>query len=286
MARAELVDGYLAAVGVERALPSLALLTTLTRRHVERFAFCSVGPRLGLALPLDVDSLFARIVVHRRGGYCFEHNGLFFEVLQELGFSVQLVLARVIHNQDTHPGLTHRITCCTIDDERYVVDVGFGALGPSDPVIVSPRELAEHDRVFRVVCGRPDDLKPLLLVDGRDPSMVDGAALEFHLQTRKDGQPWSLYRFEFVRYGQADCELGHFFSHKHPDAVFVNHLVASRILPDEIRSLRNRVCWFLRATGHQEVKVTSAPHLQTLLLDSSDVVITDDEAERLFGALP
>ena len=93
------------------------------------FAFGSVGPRLGDELPLDIKSLFDRLVVRRRGGYCFEQNGLFYEVLDELGYAPRLYLARVIHGQDIHPGLTHRISLVTYGGTDYVVDVGFGADG-------------------------------------------------------------------------------------------------------------------------------------------------------------
>ena len=55
---------------------------------------------------------------------------------------------------------------------------------------------------------------------------------EYHMQLWQDGEFFSLYRFELARYGPADCEVGHFYSHRHPHATFVNHLVASRILAD------------------------------------------------------
>lgn len=54
-------------------------------------------------------------MVRRRGGYCFEHNGLLCEMLEALGFEVTLYLARVIYNRDIHPGLTHRITLVHLD---------------------------------------------------------------------------------------------------------------------------------------------------------------------------
>lgn len=58
-------------------------------------------------------------------------------MLEALGFEVTLYLARVIYNRDIHPGLTHRITLVHLDGERYLVDVGFGPLGPDLPVGLS-----------------------------------------------------------------------------------------------------------------------------------------------------
>ena len=134
MERAEVTDRYLDALGLERAAPTLSALTEITRRHVATFPFSSVGPRLGDDLPLDLDALFDRIVARHRGGYCFEQNGLLFEVLLELGYDVHVQLARVIYNRDYLPGLTHRVTRVVLDDRTYVADVGFGPLGPPVPV--------------------------------------------------------------------------------------------------------------------------------------------------------
>ena len=110
MTLTEITDDYLSVLGLQRRHPDLAFLRDLTSGHVANFSFSSVGPMLGDNLPLDIAALHQRIVVRRRGGYCFEQNGLLHAVLGELGFPVELYLGRVIYNQDTHPGLTHRIT--------------------------------------------------------------------------------------------------------------------------------------------------------------------------------
>jgi N-hydroxyarylamine O-acetyltransferase len=260
--RAEIADRHLAALGLARDRPRLPYLEEITRRHVATFAFSSVGPRLGDDLPLDAASLLDRIVVRRRGGYCFEQNGLLFEVLSDLGFRVRLLLARVVNNQDVHPGLTHRITLVELDEGPFVADVGFGPLGPPRPVPMPPAEDASG---FRVVERRPG---------------------EFHMQSRVEGEPFSLYRFELATYGPSDCEVGHFYSHRHPDAVFVNNLVASRILDAEIRSLRNRDYWVLRPGGDVRTRVDSPRALRILLEEELGVHVSDNESRRLFEALP
>lgn len=263
--RSEITEGYLRSLGVPRSAPDLELLRELTSRHVATFAFCSVGPRLGEDLPLDCASLYERIVVRRRGGYCFEQNGLFFEMLQELGFAVRLYLGRVIYDQDTHPGLTHRITMVDLEDELYVADVGFGPLGPRFPVPMSGQESIEGHRVFRI---------------------SERSEGEFHMQTLKDGGFFSLYRFELARYGQADCELGHFFSHRHAKATFVNHLVVSRILGGEVRSLRNRVYWIIKEAEETVEEISEASRLRALLHDELGVRVTDSESQYLFEISP
>lgn len=152
----EILDQYLEALDLKPQRADFAFLREIVQRHVARLAFCSVGPRLGDALPLDVASLHDRIVVRRRGGYCFEHNGLLYEMLEALGFEVTLYLARVIYNRDIQPGLTHRITLVHLDAERYLVDVGFGPLGPDLPVGLSQASVARGGA--RVSRGRAQSL--------------------------------------------------------------------------------------------------------------------------------
>ncbi len=150
-----LLDRYLNAVEVEPGAPTMSLLEQLTRRHVARFPFASIGPQLGDPLPLDVDALFDRIVVRRRGGYCFEQNGLMFDILRGLGFDTTMVLARVLLSGADHPPLTHRFTMVTLDDRRYLVDVGFGATGPPTPVLFDPSEPGEGR--YRIVECEPGE---------------------------------------------------------------------------------------------------------------------------------
>lgn len=229
------------------------------------FSFGSIGPRLGDSLPLDLPSLYDRIVVRKRGGYCFEQNGLLYDVLDELGFKVTLQMARVLLNQDVHPGLTHRMTLVDVEGARYIVDVGFGSMGPRLPVNITKGMPPPAEHPYWVQETRPGELC---------------------LHTMKDGAPWMLYRFELVRYGPADCELGHFWSHKHPKANFVNNLIAARKLDGEIHSLRNRDYWILRPNGDEPHVVADATDLKRILTQVFGFDVTDTECARLFAEMP
>jgi N-hydroxyarylamine O-acetyltransferase len=260
MDRADLTAAYLDALGLAAADPSRALLADLVRRHVAALAFTSVGPRLGDDLPLDPEALVDRIVVRRRGGYCFEHNGLLFEVLRDLGYEPRLVLARVLLSGKPHPPLTHRISLVDVDAVPHVVDVGFGAPGPHLPVPMTGEEVGSAWRRFRVVEARPG---------------------HWHMQTRA-GDDWlSLYRFELLEYGQSDCEIGHFYSHRSPRASFTTTLVASVIHDDEVRSLRDTEYRVIRAGAEETTGVASAEQLRELLATQLGVDVTPDEAARL-----
>jgi N-hydroxyarylamine O-acetyltransferase len=264
MENAEMVREYLQVLSLHNRELDFEFLNDVVKRHVATFAFSSVGCWLGEDLPLDFKSLHNRIVIQRRGGYCFEQNGLLYRVLDELGFSPELYLARVIYNQDTHPGLTHRITMVEHEGQRYVLDVGFGSLGPRIPVPMSEIESNDGERIFRISERRPG---------------------EYHMQVFKDGDFFSLYRFELARYGQADCELGHFYSHRHPDAAFVNHLVGSLIQESETRSLRDLEYWVVQKSGTQHRKITDSEELRRILVGELGVQVTEEECRRLYEGL-
>ena len=263
-AGAPLLPRYLARLGLATSAPSLKLLEQLMTRHLEQFPFATVSVQLGEEMPLALPSLFERLVERRRGGYCFEQNALLLAMVEAVGFEARLCLARVIYNEDIHPGLTHRITLVALEGVDHLVDVGFGPLGPRVPVPLGGAERVDGWRRYRVAEPRTG---------------------EFHLQCLKDADWYSLYRFELHRYGETDCELGHFYSHRHPAAVFVNNLVVTRLLPDRILSLRNRDYRVMTAQGEELQSVDNAALLHRLMSDEFALQVTPDEAGRLFAAL-
>ncbi|MGI9569907.1 MAG: arylamine N-acetyltransferase [Desulfobulbia bacterium] len=150
------------------------------------------------------------------------------------------------------------------EGKPYVLDVGFGPLGPRIPVPISGDESNDRDKVFRIAEIQPG---------------------EYHMQVTNDGGFYSLYRFELSRYGQADCELGHFYSHRHPDAAFVNNLVVSLILVSEIRSLRNLEYRVITQSDTQNIKIDESEDLWKIIVGELGVQITEDEGCQLYERL-
>ena len=108
---------------------------------------------------------------------------------------------------------------------------------------------------------------------------------EYHMQVLKDGQFFSLYRFELVRYGQADCELGHFYSHRHPNAAFVNHLVVSLLQKTETRSLRDLAYSVVTNSDNRTQTIENSEQLRQLLVGELGLQVTEDESHRLYEKL-
>jgi len=65
-------------------------------------------------------------VTRKRGGYCYEVNGVFALILQALGFQVQCLLARVLDGFSTLRPRSHQLLLVTVEDEPWIADVGFG----------------------------------------------------------------------------------------------------------------------------------------------------------------
>ena len=92
-----------------------------------------------------------------RGGYCFEHNRLFQAVLEQLGFRVTPLIARVRWQvpADVRTGLTHMLLRVDLDGRSWLVDVAFGST--ADRAAGVPAERAAGNAARRVPhrAGRP-----------------------------------------------------------------------------------------------------------------------------------
>ena len=80
--------------------------------------------------------LFDKIVLNKRGGYCFEINGFFMAVLEGLGYQCIPLAGRLLFNRQVYGRMSHRTTVVLLDGKRYICDVGYGsglsADGPLD----------------------------------------------------------------------------------------------------------------------------------------------------------
>ena len=103
---------------------------------------------------LAIDDLFDKIILRRRGGYCFEMNGFFCAILQEMGFPAYGVLTRLSRDGKTFGGYLHRMNLTEADGVRYICDVGYGGDCFCRPLRLEydvPQTV--HGMVYRVVPG-------------------------------------------------------------------------------------------------------------------------------------
>lgn len=126
---------YLARIDcVPPARSDRAALAALHRAHVAAIPFENLDVRSGKGIALDLPSLVGKLVHARRGGYCFEQNGLFAAVLRTLGFAVVPLGARVRLRATRTLPRTHQLLLVEVGGEPWVADVGFGAQTLLEPV--------------------------------------------------------------------------------------------------------------------------------------------------------
>ncbi len=140
---------------------------TLARLHNAQFhtiPFENFDILLGRGIDLTPQTVFNKLVLKKRGGYCFELNGLFLQALKALGFKARALLARV-HVTGTPSGRGHQLELISIDGRDWLADVGFGGNSPRMPIpmeLDSPAYLDALKTHFGIeLDALYDDLKPL-----------------------------------------------------------------------------------------------------------------------------
>jgi len=129
------VSAYLDRLGLDPATddpPDLPTLRRLQHAHVTTVPFETLaitgdpyGTRTGEGVDLSLPHLYEKIVERRRGGYCFELNGLFYRLLDEVGYEADRVAARVVSDGALRTPANHHAIVVELD-QRYLVDVGTG----------------------------------------------------------------------------------------------------------------------------------------------------------------
>jgi N-hydroxyarylamine O-acetyltransferase len=137
------VGVYLERIGLARP-PAATLdgLAELGLAHLYTVPFENLDIAAGRPLSLDPDALYDKIVVRRRGGFCYELNGLFAQLLRELGFEVTLLAGQTVDPTDGTPGPERAHLVLRVDlDRPWLVDVGWGEVYRRP---IALRDGAEH----------------------------------------------------------------------------------------------------------------------------------------------
>jgi N-hydroxyarylamine O-acetyltransferase len=132
--------------------PSLAVLDSLQASHLMSVPFENLDIHYGRKILLDIERIAEKIMNDNRGGFCYELNGLFYELLRSLGFKVKIISARGYNreSQSYGPEYDHLAVVATLDNRDYLADVGFGEFAFS-PLLIELDTIQEDKRGnFRV----------------------------------------------------------------------------------------------------------------------------------------
>jgi len=211
---------------------SAECLRELHLAHATHVPFENIEVLMRRPMQLDIESLWRKLVVERRGGYCFEQNSLFAAVLEKVGFTVRRLAARVRMGAAGVRPRTHMLLMVEADGRQWLCDVGFGGDALMCPVAWVPGETsAQFAWKYRIIEEAPG----------------------YVLQTWR-GDGWvDLYGFTMEEQFAIDYEMANFYTSTHPDSFFRKQLMVHLPGPEVRVTLVNRRLIERRPEGASEV---------------------------------
>ncbi len=200
--------------------PSAETLRRLHLAHLQSVPFENLSIHAGEPIRLDDEALFDKVVARRRGGFCYELNGLFAALLRELGFDVAMLSAEVKGAGDFSPAYDHMALLVTLED-RWLADVGFGD-SFREPLRLDERgEQTEGDLAYRV----EETGDGRLILSRREARREEGGTWKAPI--------WKAqYRFGLEPHVYADYADRCHFHQTSPDSHFTRNRICSLATPD------------------------------------------------------
>jgi len=286
------IDLYLAHIGLpfnaENAKKEvqenpLGFLTSLQRHHMARVPFDSLALHYSphRSLSLHPEALFGKIVRAGRGGYCMEVNQFMCVVLRSLGFQVYSVGGRVGIG-GVWGGWNHQISLVTIADKKYIVDVGFGTNGPSQPTPL------EDGLELTQIAPATGKLEYKSLPFHTDPSQ----RMWVYSIKPVPPAPWlPMYAFTEVEFFSKDFEVMNLTTMTSPRSFFVQNVMCMRIILDEetkepVGLLVMHRDYVKKRVGEKEEmleKLETEPQRVEALKKYFDIALSPEEQASILG---
>ena len=218
--------------------PATADLDTLQRMHrghVENIPYENLDVQLGRPISRKPEAIFDKLVTRRRGGWCYEMNGLFSWALDEIGFRHTRMAGGVMRAVRGDWSTGNHLVLCVDLEEPYLADVGFGD-GLIEPVPIAAGPIDQRFLRFSL-----EDLGQ--------------GWWRFHNDPR-GGAP--SFDFEMKRGDEALLDEKCAWLQSHPDSIFVQNAVVQRYLPDRFALMRGRVLKTIDAGAVHSSEIGSA----------------------------
>ena len=249
------IEAYLKRINYSGSLePTAETLRALQVAHLKSVPFENLSIHANERIVLEDNALFDKIVDRRRGGFCYEANGLFAALLRALGFEVAMLAAGVAKKEGGFgPPFDHMTLMVTLA-ERWLADVGFGD-SFLEPILLDSRdEQVQGSRSFRIV----DDGDHLILM------------------RRNEGADWEpQYCFTLQPYNFADYEEMCHFHQTSPDSHFTKGRLCSLATDDGRVTLSDMR--LITTSGPQQLReertLTTQEEYDRLLLDQFGIVM-------------
>ena len=253
------IKSYLARINYHGSLvPSAETLRDLQLAHLLAVPFENLSIHAGEPIVLSDEALFAKIVERRRGGFCYEANGLFAALLRALGFEVAMLSAQVANAAGEFGADFDHMTLMVTLQERWLADVGFGD-SFLEPLRLDERgEQTQGARAYRIVSD------------------------ESHLQLmqRDEGGEWETqYRFTLKPYAYADYEEMCRYHQTSPDSHFTRGRICSLATADGRQSLAD-----IALITTARVRAAAGRHERTLASDEEYAAVLREQFGIVMGS--
>jgi N-hydroxyarylamine O-acetyltransferase len=261
------LEAYLRRIGFDGdTAPTVQTLVALHRAHVAAVPFENVDIVLGRGVLVDLESVQAKLVDRRRGGYCYEHGLLFAATLERLGYTVDRLLARVGGEEQRPPrARTHMALVVRADGGRWLADVGFGS-GLLEPLpFDAPGPHTQGAWTYELAPSGPGS---------------------WRLRERQ-GEEWvTLYGFDDQRQYPADVVVANHFTSTYARSPFVGRLVAVRKDAESVRELIGRTFAVTRPDRSVDDREIEDDELADMLRADFALPLPDEDIAALIAALP
>jgi N-hydroxyarylamine O-acetyltransferase len=161
------VQGYLKRIHFTGDIyPSPEVLKELQKHHLLHIPFENLDIHYGIPIKLDTVQFYTKIITQKRGGFCYELNGLFHELLVQCGFHSTLISGRVYNSKTDRFGeeFDHLALLVSFDEQEYLVDVGFGEFA-FHPLLIET-DVVQHDPRGNFILEKTGDEYTVSTVNG------------------------------------------------------------------------------------------------------------------------
>jgi N-hydroxyarylamine O-acetyltransferase len=216
----------------------LQTLQSLQQHHVFSIPFETLDIHHHIPIILGVDSLYQKVILDRRGGYCYELNTLFHRLLSVSGFNVQMIAGRLLHGHGYGREFEHMALIVELEGKKWLVDVGYGDFSLR-PLAIEAGAIQSDGRTFyQIVDG--------ISVDGKEYMGVakwNDSKQTFKIEYIFTLTPRGLHEFS---------EMNHFHQTSR-ESHFARSLICSLPTPDgRISIINNKL--IRSSNGNKQVK--------------------------------
>ncbi len=250
------VHAYLERMGYTGSLePTAEMLRELQRTHMFNVPFENLDIHNHRFFQIDVPSIYEKIVLRHRGGFCYELNGLFIWLLRELGFDMTLPAGRVFVDGELGPEFGHMNMLIQLE-ERWLADVGFGYSFVEPLRLDEEGEQKQFGRSYRV--ARSGEEYTLLIKDpdtGWEPQYV----------------------LSLVPHELSEWEEMNVWQQTSPDSFFTKKRVCSLATEKGRITLRHTRLLITEDFERQVIKIRNREEYNRLLSEIYGIVLDEEE---------